>query len=85
VRALTRAYTVARGAIFCKYVMAGDRGIFPRIRQDLSYHGRALAADVRAGRFPARVLRHYYHLGVGAAYWIRYRLTELRASDSTAA
>jgi len=76
VRALTRAYTVARGAIFCKYVMAGDRGIFPRIRQDVSYHARALTSDLRAARFPTRVVRHYYHLGVGAAYWIRHRLTE---------
>jgi len=78
IRALTRTYTVARGAIFCKYVMAGDRGIVPRIRQDVSYHARALAADVRAGRFPTRVLRHYYHLGAGAAYWIRHRLTARR-------
>lgn len=85
VRALTRAYTVARGAIFCKYVMAGDRGIFPRIRQDVSYHARALAADLRAGRLPTRVVRHYYHLGAGAAYWIRRRLTEGRRASGPAA
>lgn len=84
VRALNRAYTVARGALFCKYLTAGDRGIVPRIRHDLSYHARALAADVRAGRFPTRVVRHYYHLGVGAAYWIRHRLTERRADDAGA-
>lgn len=85
VRALNRAYTVARGALFCKYVMAGDRGIFPRIRQDMYYHARALAADVRAGRFPTRVVRHYYHLGAGAAYWVRHRLTEGRRARGTPA
>lgn len=78
VRALNRAYTVARGALFCKYVMAGDRGILPRIRHDLQYQARVLSADVRAGRFPARVMRHYYHLGIGAVYWVRHRLTERR-------
>lgn len=82
VRALNRAYTVARGALFCKYVMAGDRGIYTRIRQDFSYHARSLAADVRAGRFPTRTVRHYYHLGAGAVYWIRHRLTERRAGDA---
>lgn len=76
VRALNRAYTVARGALFCKYVMAGDRGIYARIRQDLIYHARSLAADVRAGRFPSRVVRHYYQIGAGAVYWVRHRLTE---------
>jgi len=85
VRALTRAYTRARGALFCKYVMAGDRGILPRIRQDLFYHGRSLAVDVRAGRFPTRVVRHYYHLGLGAIYWIRHRLTQGRRARDAAA
>ena len=85
VRALTRAYTRARGALFCKYVMAGDRGILPRIRQDLFYHGRSLAVDVRAGRFPAGVVRHYYHLGLGAMYWIRHRLTQGRRARDAAA
>lgn len=85
VRALIRAYTVARGALFCKYVMAGDRGILPRIRHDFFYHGRALAVDVRAGRFPTRVVRHYYHLGLGAMYWIRHRLTQGRRARDAAA
>jgi glycosyltransferase involved in cell wall biosynthesis len=82
VRALSRAYTVARGAIFCKYLMAGDRGMLPRIRQDVIYHARSFAVDVRAGRFPSRVLRHYYHLAAGATYWIRHRLTHRRRTGS---
>ena len=75
IRALTRAYTVARGALFCKYLMAGDRGILPRIEQDLLFHRHLLMEDVRGARFPARVLRHYGRLAVGAMYWLRYRLT----------
>ncbi len=76
VRALNRAYTVARGALFCKYVMAGDRAIYARIRQDFTYHARSFAADVRARRFPSRVVRHYYLLVAGAKYWLGYRLTK---------
>lgn len=81
VRALKRAYTVARGALFCKYLMQRDRGILSRIRQDARWHARALMEDLRAPRFPRRVVRHYYHLAVGAAYWMRYRLTDRRAAD----
>lgn len=82
VRALGRVYTVARGAVFCKYLLAGDSGIGPRIRQDLSNQVHALAADVRAGRFPVRVVRHYYHLGAGAVYWLRHRLIERQAGGA---
>lgn len=74
VRDLTRAYTVARGALFCKYLLAGDAAILRRIRQDLAFHRRAFVADVRRARFPASVFRHYAQLGAGAAYWIRHRL-----------
>ncbi len=79
-RALKRAYTVARGALFCKYLMQRDRGILPRIQQDARWHWRVLMQDLRAPRFPSRVVRHYYHLTVGAAYWIRHRLTDRRAA-----
>ncbi|HKV51100.1 MAG TPA: glycosyltransferase [Gemmatimonadaceae bacterium] len=82
VRALTRAYTVARGAIFCKYLLQRDRGILPRIHQDVRWHSRALMQDLRAARFPSRAVRHYYQLAIGAAYWIRHRLTEWRAPAS---
>ncbi|MGH7646757.1 MAG: glycosyltransferase family 2 protein [Gemmatimonadaceae bacterium] len=75
-RALKRAYTVARGALFCKYLLQRDRRILPRIQKDLRWHLRAMVTDLRAPRFPSRVVRHYYHLGVGAAYWMRHRLTE---------
>jgi len=74
VKALTRAYTVARGALFCKYLMARDRGMLPRIRQDLLFHARVLVGDIRAARFPGRALRHYGQLAVGATYWFRHRL-----------
>lgn len=79
VRAIKRAYTVARGALFCKYLLQRDRGILPRIQQDLRWHMRAMVEDVRATRFPRRVVRHYYHLAIGAAYWMRHRLTDRRA------
>jgi GT2 family glycosyltransferase len=79
VRALRRAYTVARGALFCKYLLERDRRILPRIQKDLRWHLRAMVTDLRAPRFPSRVVRHYYHLAVGAAYWMRHRLTEHRA------
>lgn len=74
VRDLTRAYTVARGALFCKYLLAGDAVILRRIQQDLAFHRRAFAADVRRARFPTRVFRHYAQIGAGAAYWIRHGL-----------
>lgn len=80
VRALKRAYTVARGALLCKYLMQRDRGILPRIQQDVRWHMRALVEDLRAPRFPSRVVRHYYHIAIGAAYWMRHRLTERRAA-----
>ena len=35
-------------------------------------------AAVRGGRFRGRVMRHFYHLGIGAVYWVRHRLTERR-------
>lgn len=75
-RALRRAYTVARGALFCKYLLERDRRILPRIRKDLRWHLRAMVTDLRAPRFPSRVVRHYYHLAVGATYWLRHRLTQ---------
>lgn len=82
VRALKRVYTVARGALFCKYLMARDPAILKRIKHDTMFHVRATVDDLRDRRFPRRVFRHYYHLGVGAAYWLRHRLTERDAADN---
>jgi len=78
VRALGRAYTVARGALFCKYLLARDRGTLRRIREDLAWHARAAANDLRAARFPSRAVRHYYHLAIGATYWLGHRLSARR-------
>ncbi len=75
-RHLTRAYSVARGALFGKYLLAPGRGGGMRVRAyaDFAYHARLAARDVRSWRLPRRTTLHYWYLGQGMLYWLGHRV-----------
>lgn len=76
VRQVVRAYSVARGALFGKYVAlpARGRGMRARAYADLVFHARQAARDVAARRWPRTALRHYRYLARGLLYWIGHRI-----------
>lgn len=80
VEQVVRAYSVARGALFSKYLAlpARGRGMRARAREDLMFQARQAFTDLRARRWPRRTVRHYWYLAQGMIYWLGHRITPLR-------
>jgi glycosyltransferase involved in cell wall biosynthesis len=70
---LRRSYGRGRGALFCKYLLRGDRGMLRRLAADLASGGREALGMMRAGRAPWPVARRYWHMLTGALAWLRSR------------
>jgi glycosyltransferase involved in cell wall biosynthesis len=75
VRRLRRGYAVGRGALFCKYLLRGDRGTAARAYAELNWHVREAARELRARRFPRRIFGEYGHMLLGAIIWLCSRRT----------
>ena len=70
---LRRNYTLGRGALLCKYLLRADGGMLLRLYDDLASHVGEALRELRARRFPRRTVRHYWHMCVGACYWLTSR------------